>query len=174
TAVPDRALRSRLEEHQRAERARRRAVTAEQVQVDGQTYCGGAGEKPGSEQTHRRSIPFVSDIQVFAKRGVERTICWQQEIVHARPAAAIPEIRDVRVHLAAILLARVIGSHLHLLFGFQIDQNSGLAQDGPNFLGIEDVKEDDLVAVEDRKSTRLNSSHLGISYAVFCLKKKKI
>src|SRR5258705_4564934 len=26
---------------------------------------------------------------------------------------------------------------------------------------------------EDRKSTRLNSSHLGISYAGFCLKKKK-
>src|SRR2546426_8671080 len=26
----------------------------------------------------------------------------------------------------------------------------------------------------DRKSTRLNSSHLVISYAVFCLKKKKI
>src|SRR5262245_64357271 len=25
--------------------------------------------------------------------------------------------------------------------------------------------------IEDRKSTRLNSSHLGISYAVFCLKK---
>src|SRR5262245_64569112 len=33
----------------------------------------------------------------------------------------------------------------------------------------------DLVAgvLADRKSTRLNSSHLGISYAVFCLKKKK-
>src|SRR5262245_64942050 len=28
-------------------------------------------------------------------------------------------------------------------------------------------------SAEDRKSTRLNSSHLGISYAVFCLKKKK-
>src|SRR5437899_10349703 len=28
-------------------------------------------------------------------------------------------------------------------------------------------------ARRDRKSTRLNSSHLGISYAVFCLKKKK-
>src|SRR5437667_12352462 len=27
--------------------------------------------------------------------------------------------------------------------------------------------------VEDRKSTRLNSSHITISYAVFCLKKKK-
>src|SRR3712207_8881560 len=29
------------------------------------------------------------------------------------------------------------------------------------------------VAVLDRKSTRLNSSHANISYAVFCLKKKK-
>src|SRR5205814_5480290 len=29
------------------------------------------------------------------------------------------------------------------------------------------------VASGDRKSTRLNSSHLGSSYAVFCLKKKK-
>src|SRR3712207_7133896 len=34
----------------------------------------------------------------------------------------------------------------------------------------------ELVAIfdaEDRKSTRLNSSHANISYAVFCLKKKK-
>src|SRR3712207_7377357 len=29
------------------------------------------------------------------------------------------------------------------------------------------------VALVDRKSTRLNSSHANISYAVFCLKKKK-
>src|SRR3712207_7381006 len=28
-------------------------------------------------------------------------------------------------------------------------------------------------ALQDRKSTRLNSSHANISYAVFCLKKKK-
>src|SRR2546426_7300762 len=31
----------------------------------------------------------------------------------------------------------------------------------------------DLLGRRDRKSTRLNSSHLVISYAVFCLKKKK-
>src|SRR5688572_32194953 len=30
------------------------------------------------------------------------------------------------------------------------------------------------VLVEDRKSTRLNSSHSQISYAVFCLKKKNV
>src|SRR2546428_2950546 len=33
-------------------------------------------------------------------------------------------------------------------------------------------KSTDQVGVEDRKSTRLNSSHDQISYAVFCLKKK--
>src|SRR3712207_8115561 len=33
--------------------------------------------------------------------------------------------------------------------------------------------EQTLDAVVDRKSTRLNSSHANISYAVFCLKKKK-
>src|SRR5262245_53842334 len=46
-------------------------------------------------------------------------------------------------------------------------------EDGPaEFLqaGIESFGRADTAA--DRKSTRLNSSHLGISYAVFCLKKK--
>src|SRR3712207_8458440 len=37
---------------------------------------------------------------------------------------------------------------------------------GPNGLAFE-------VQIRDRKSTRLNSSHANISYAVFCLKKKK-
>src|SRR5258708_9631721 len=32
----------------------------------------------------------------------------------------------------------------------------------------------DPIGIQDRKSTRLNSSHQIISYAVFCLKKKKI
>src|SRR5437899_9669901 len=40
---------------------------------------------------------------------------------------------------------------------------------GENFLERVKVGDD-----PDRKSTRLNSSHLGISYAVFCLKKKNI
>src|SRR3712207_8565143 len=33
---------------------------------------------------------------------------------------------------------------------------------------------DTLLYLSDRKSTRLNSSHANISYAVFCLKKKKL
>src|SRR5260221_4620455 len=45
-------------------------------------------------------------------------------------------------------------------------------------LGLEAKKEENLadwysqVSMQDRKSTRLNSSHTVISYAVFCLKKK--
>src|SRR5438876_7373381 len=37
----------------------------------------------------------------------------------------------------------------------------------------EDRSRVDVVVGRDRKSTRLNSSHPSISYAVFCLKKKK-
>src|SRR5436305_10995817 len=44
---------------------------------------------------------------------------------------------------------------------------SGLRQSWPA------VPEDPDATTEDRKSTRLNSSHVRISYAVFCLKKKK-
>src|SRR5699024_4664554 len=41
----------------------------------------------------------------------------------------------------------------------------------PRFLQAIDVN-DEIVTYQDRKSTRLNSSHVSISYAVFCLKKK--
>src|SRR5207253_9860030 len=42
-----------------------------------------------------------------------------------------------------------------------------------NFVGDNGGNEGSGVQARDRKSTRLNSSHVAISYAVFCLKKKK-
>src|SRR3712207_7997528 len=42
----------------------------------------------------------------------------------------------------------------------------------PHHLGVLARDGDDPVVAADRKSTRLNSSHANISYAVFCLKKK--
>src|SRR5438309_5318839 len=39
-------------------------------------------------------------------------------------------------------------------------------------INIDDARMRNRTAQEDRKSTRLNSSHSSISYAVFCLKKK--
>src|SRR5207253_11087450 len=51
-----------------------------------------------------------------------------------------------------------------------------LARQMLHFLGVE-IENDAFVSAihqpADRKSTRLNSSHVAISYAVFCLKKKK-
>src|SRR5690606_40771294 len=49
---------------------------------------------------------------------------------------------------------------------------------GDHVVGLEAVLDVDgelaeAALLEDRKSTRLNSSHVKISYAVFCLKKKK-
>src|SRR5258705_6171527 len=49
-------------------------------------------------------------------------------------------------------------------------------QDGPAHQEADGVDQAVIAAGHDRgdrKSTRLNSSHLGISYAVFCLEKKK-
>src|SRR5256885_9954040 len=48
---------------------------------------------------------------------------------------------------------------------------SGYVYDTPRARGL--ILQEGLEFVRDRKSTRLNSSHLVISYAVFCLKKKK-
>src|SRR3712207_8568896 len=42
----------------------------------------------------------------------------------------------------------------------------------PRLLQLQLALRDPLPAAQDRKSTRLNSSHANISYAVFCLKKK--
>src|SRR5688572_31227285 len=48
----------------------------------------------------------------------------------------------------------------------------GREQDGRAALSLV-VEVDERAQIGDRKSTRLNSSHSQISYAVFCLKKKK-
>src|SRR5438034_7114792 len=64
--------------------------------------------------------------------------------------------------------ARPVGGHRHAVL---------LEDDGP--VGVADLRRARLeahavvrIATRDRKSTRLNSSHTVISYAVFCLKKK--
>src|SRR3712207_8710285 len=73
-----------------------------------------------------------------------------------RSVPARPAVRGARRHLARV--EEDADGDRHLLL-------------------VDEVVEDDRHAerallVEDRKSTRLNSSHANISYAVFCLKKK--
>src|SRR5690242_21533585 len=56
----------------------------------------------------------------------------------------------------------------HVLLGHR-QQRVDLGQVAEHALGAQLLHD----RGEDRKSTRLNSSHMSISYAVFCLKKKK-
>src|SRR3712207_8750930 len=55
---------------------------------------------------------------------------------------------------------------------FERGIETAIAERGLRVLPV-DISQYAAVEVEDRKSTRLNSSHANISYAVFCLKKKE-
>src|SRR3712207_7649185 len=67
---------------------------------------------------------------------------------------------------------------VHLLAVRQRQRRRVGLQRGPGDAGLRgsgrlDRPDERLLQLRDRKSTRLNSSHANISYAVFCLKKKK-
>src|SRR3712207_7556447 len=80
--------------------------------------------------------------------------------------------RQVRREVAAEdlcrrLLVRPLDLDLHV--------EAARPEDGrvDQVLAVRGADDDDVLQrLEDRKSTRLNSSHANISYAVFCLKKK--
>src|SRR5437870_9961232 len=78
-------------------------------------------------------------------------------------------IRPVRRLAKAKPAIEGAGVHLRRAFGF------GNTSDFDPFLLLDDFRNDvprDYLAGLDRKSTRLNSSHVAISYAVFCLQNK--
>src|ERR1035441_10392401 len=82
------------------------------------------------------------------------------------PSAGIPELRTA----AAKDMGRLRGLSIdpeHLVIGAGAKPFIAYT-----ILCTTDYGVGDEVIYPDRKSTRLNSSHLGISYAVFCLKKK--
>src|SRR2546430_6042817 len=73
-------------------------------------------------------------------------------------------------------------ARMSLMFVGGDDGQDGVGEHDQGGISVPGVPPSDLVLVEadsalrvlDRKSTRLNSSHSQISYAVFCLKKKKM
>src|SRR5256885_11798819 len=87
---------------------------------------------------------------------------------------ATTEIYTLSLHDALPISLGVDGDGGDAVFPGVVDQVPQRAQD-QRAVGVEGVRvlgeRQDLHGL-DRKSTRLNSSHLVISYAVFCLKKK--
>src|SRR3712207_6940530 len=78
---------------------------------------------------------------------------------------ATTEIYTLSLHDALPIYERFSGGDARLDLTWEVDdlEAFALAPDG-TLVGT----------LSDRKSTRLNSSHANISYAVFCLKQKKI
>src|SRR5699024_11812001 len=79
-----------------------------------------------------------------------------------------------RLNRQDIVQAEMLFTHLPMALT-RIDE--GESVEGPNDDIMEEIRlspyfevAEELVAYIDRKSTRLNSSHVSISYAVFCLK----
>src|SRR5256885_14998642 len=87
---------------------------------------------------------------------------------------ATTEIYTLSLHdaLPILLLVRqpADGRHEHLSGCSALGKCLGVALFGDRAYDLTQVG---VALARDRKSTRLNSSHLVISYAVFCLKKKK-
>src|SRR5437660_2089304 len=70
-------------------------------------------------------------------------------------------------------LRRVVRVDLAEQGGVVPEPGAGRGEHRPRLhRGVEEVRREVVAVIEDRKSTRLNSSHVAISYAVFCLKKK--
>src|SRR5690625_6957856 len=84
------------------------------------------------------------------------------------PVAPSERLDDVRaVDCGGAGLAELTGRQLHGDDPAVGDRAAGQVHAAGKALAAEDAR-----PLADRKSTRLNSSHVAISYAVFCLKKK--
>src|SRR5438045_459481 len=105
-------------------------------------------------------------------------------ITDAMSRVLLPEGTAPSAHIPGIDIAGKTGSAqvVSLATRAKHQNNEDLAQNGW-FVGFTPRRSPDVIVcalfqggehgrLADRKSTRLNSSHLGISYAVFCLKKK--
>src|SRR2546426_6440042 len=106
-----------------------------------------------------------------------------QDRQHGAPLGALPDLTRPREQLR-LPAAQPVDRDEHEVAVKRLDQLGALKRDG--VVGEEIVEAarrrprrrlhpdpHRVGALLDRKSTRLNSSHLVISYAVFCLKKKK-
>src|SRR5690625_5506769 len=96
------------------------------------------------------------------EKFIKDSVGWVQGVVY-KPvdliAGSLSSIKELKATYEENQLLREKNSEYKTL----VYDNQSLEKEN------EELRE----TLEDRKSTRLNSSHVAISYAVFCLKKKK-
>jgi len=116
----------------------------------------GNGSRPGSQSPH----PLASEL------AREEAIQRYAELYDFAPTGYVSFDRSGRIEEINLTAARLLGFNRENLIGMPF---AVLVYREDTTLFLEHL----LRCRSDRKSTRLNSSHQIISYAVFCLKKKK-
>src|SRR5205807_6792910 len=94
------------------------------------------------------SLSLHDALPIFGARGARDALALVDLVGRRCTVVLALRCGDARARVEDAFLVRLVGPHHQLPAG-------------------------GCVRVLDRKSTRLNSSHLVISYAVFCLKKKR-
>src|SRR3712207_5682476 len=113
--------------------------------------------------------------QLFKKHGVP--------VPEGRPASTVPEAAEAAEQLGypVVVKAQVLIGGRGKAGGIKLAKDRAEVEEhAGNILGMDirgftvhELYIEKASDIADRKSTRLNSSHANISYAVFCLKKKK-
>src|SRR2546426_2124497 len=117
------------------------------------------GRIAAAHQHHLRSLV---DMRLVVSGGVEYAPPFEL-LAPFGVQAAILDARGDQQALCGDRFVAVQPQHRIGLVEHQAAHRRGHRETRAKFVGLK----------KDRKSTRLNSSHLVISYAVFCLKKKK-
>ena len=80
----------------------------------------------------------------------------------SRRARARAQCLDVRVHFGAIRGFHVFRNDFHLAIGFQIDEHRRALHRRPNLLRVENVKQNDLIAVEAQRRDGVDDRSQGL------------
>src|SRR5690625_7858365 len=99
---------------------------------------------------YHSSHPFVF---IYSFKHASHTAIYTLSLHDALPISRITSAINM---MMMVFSAMAVGGLVWVLYGYGLSSGDSIAQ------------------IVDRKSTRLNSSHVAISYAVFCLKKKRI
>src|SRR2546430_12920679 len=106
--------------------------------------AGATGTNRGGDAANRAiASPLLEDNSIQGAQGILNNISGSSSLTLHE------------VHEASSVIQKAAHENANIIFGAVQDDNMKDSED------------------KDRKSTRLNSSHSQISYAVFCLKKKK-
>src|SRR3712207_8480054 len=106
-----------------------------------------------------RACPYYSDFDTYEKLHASTNPTFTESSTTGFYGHTKQNVRDTYADVLATFAKTFVNDQLSL------NANIGAS--------ISDLNDDAMYIKGDRKSTRLNSSHANISYAVFCLKKKK-